>query len=184
MFSRDAIDKEIFVSRLSDSIEWLVQHSMTDTEMLLTKFAHDAESQSARDLKADKSERFLRGLIQNRLQVFGTTKREAHEGSGQTDVWFRRTSASFEELIEAKVPLSLSQFDDGLVETAQYAQTSGLTEAFFVFVDHCKDLNHKRFTDSTVAHRLVDDIAITCIAIRVSESPPSKVGRNRRLSAS
>lgn len=163
-----------------------VGHKEADASLqsLLEGFATYAESQLARVLKSHRDEEFTRSQVQTYLRSVGVTTREGHEGAGQTDILLVRLGSDPQrlrtDLIEVKVPRTPSEFEDGLVETAQYAKSRSLAEAYYVVIDHCPDLDHPRYLSNLSAIQRVDGIDIHMIRIRVADKPPSKVGRARR----
>lgn len=143
----------------------------------IVEFVGYAESQLARSLKRGSPEEILRSSLGSFLRAKGyPVVREAHEGAGQTDLLV----TSDGDIIEAKVPASNSEYQDGWTEAAQYAQSARREEAHYVFVDHCRDLSQPRWQEEQISHRVVDGIAIRSYRIRVAEVPPSKVGAARR----
>ena len=162
---------------LGESSSWSNTESV---EYLMREFAIYAESQLARTLKRDRSEEFIRSQLQTHMQSHGTTFREAHEGSGQSDLIVILEALEGPEIIEIKVPNNETEFMDGLAEVAQYAEARGLDHAYLLAVDHCRDLNSPRYMGEPVEHREQDGVDVTCVRVRIAEVPPSKVGRARR----
>jgi hypothetical protein len=149
-------------------------------EDALERFAQFAESQLGRDFKEDRSESRVRGALQSWLAAQGVTLREAHEGSGQTDLWFSFRDDDTRFVVEVKVPSSAAEFEDGLTEAAQYALSSSQPDAFYVAVDHCPDLASPRFMPKATDCVDRDAVAVHLFRIRVADVSPSRVGRVRR----
>lgn len=158
-------------------------HEGSPTRSLLIDFAKFAESRLSRALKSNRSEEFLRSSLLAWLDTFGETDREPHEGAGQLDISFRARGWRTPETIEVKVPRSKTEFDDGLTEVAQYAQTMRNEEAFYVVADHCADLNAPGVMTDPVQVFVVNGIQVIAIRIRISAAAPSQVGKERRKRA-
>lgn len=170
-FKRDLIDR---LARIEP------QTGPTDLTTLLVNFARHAESNLARDLKKDQSEALARATLDSWLGSHGKTTRESHEGTGQTDLLFTALGSTLVDVVEVKVPKSNTEFEDGITEVAQYAQSMRRPVAYYVVFDHCADLTRPRFLAAEVGTVARDGVDVTCVRVRVAENPPSGVGRARR----
>lgn len=151
--------------------------SVTQILQDITKFM---ESQAARDLKRYQAEDVARLAVQAALSLRGDTTRESHEGAGQTDIQFRAAGSDHSDVVEVKVPRSKTEFEDGITEAAQYAQSSHVDHAHYVVVEHVSDLNSPGYLSGPLEKRDHDGVTIWCHRVRIAASSPSKVAHDRR----
>ncbi len=179
-FRSRGITRQEFDDSLITGVTEQVLLKATSFRDLLMEFAEHAESKLARAMKRDKSEEFVRSNLLSHLFKYGPVDREAHEGAGQTDVIFSFHGRAPRYLCEVKVPHGQTEFADGLIEAAAYAKTMRVDHVYYLFVDHCPDLDAPRFQQAPVAEFKQDGIAITSVRILVSDVAPSATGRARR----